>query len=455
MAVAGRWNFIRQIATGKGGLGALIQTLSTNILMQGLNIATGVITARILAPQGRGELAAMIMWPQFLASALTFGMQISLIFQMRTGAERHGEFVGTALLLGVLSGTFAAIVGIIGMPFWLQGYPPHVIDFARWAMLTAPLSSLGALLYTSAQAVQEFGRFNKFRALPQVLILAALLMLAAFHSLTPRSAAFVYLMANIPIVFWNGVWAIRRFRLRFNNLFECGRLLLGYGIRAWGMDLIGAISDQVDRVLVVAFLSPREMGLYVVAQSSARLFSIIPGALSLVMTPKVVLLGPKNGAPMLVKTARISFMVMCLGAIPLGIMAPYALSLVYGHAFASSAPVFRILLAEAVLGGFTWLLAQGFSALGKPGRATIQQTVGLTASVPLLLILVPTYHIEGACSALLASTALRMSFAIFSYKSLFGESLLHFIPQFTDVRWIISQVKPVGSNEQLLTEGDA
>jgi O-antigen/teichoic acid export membrane protein len=183
------------------------------------------------------------------------------------------------------------------------------------------------------------------------------------------------------------------------------------------------------------------MGFYVVAQSSARLFSIIPGALQLVMSPKVVSLGPKLGAPLLVRTARITLLIMFVGAIPLGVVAPYALSLVYGAKFASSAPVFRVLLAEAVLSGFTWLLAQGYSALGKPGRATLQQMVGLLGSVPLLLFLVPRYGIIGASYALLASTGLRSVFAIFSYRMLFGESLTHFAPRLSDLSWIVGQVR--------------
>lgn len=440
MTAAGRLSFTRRFGKGKGGIGAIIQTLSTNVLMQALNILTGVVTARILAPQGRGELATMIMWPAFLSATLTFGMQISLIIQMRTGAERHGDFVGAALLIGLFSGTLAAVIGVIGIPYWLHGYPPRVIEFARWAMVTAPLGPLAATLYTSAQAVQEFGRFNKFRALPQVLILTALLILAGFHRLTPESAACAYLLANIPGIIWNGLWVLRRFRLTFKNKLQSGRLLLGYGIRAWGMDLIGAISDQVDRVLVVAFLSPSDMGLYVVSQSSARLFSIIPNSLQIVMAPKIVLLGAEKGAPLLVRTARITFMVMCAGAIPLGLLARYALSFVYGHAFRSSAPVFRVLIAEAVVGGFTLLLAQGFAQLGKPGRATVQQIVGLSTSIPLLIVLVPRFGIDGACYALLASTVLRSIFAIASYKLLFGQSLTHFIPMPSDARWILSQL---------------
>jgi len=432
--------FLRQARTGKGVVGAIVQTLSTNILIQGVNIATGIITARVLAPHGRGDFTAIIMWPGFLSALFTMGMQTSLVYQLKNGRGRIDDFVGTALALGFLGGLLAMITGIIGIPYWLHSYAPDVVRFARIAMLIAPLNLVGALLYTSAQAAQEFGRFNKFRSFPSIIILASLLLLAGIHELTPQTAAATYLLAGIPIFIWNSVWALRRFHLRFDNMFECAPILLSYGIRIWGMDLIGAVSDQVDRVLVFGFLTPSDLGLYVVAQSAARLFSIVPAALQLVISPKIVLLGVSQGAPLLVRTARITFVIMCTGAIPLGLLAPYAIRFVYGAKFMAATPVFRVLLAEAVIGSFTWFLAQGFASLGKPGRATIQQVIGLSISFPLLLFLVPRFGIDGACYALLLSTTIRSIFAIVSYRLLFGENLSHFIPRFSDFRWIVSQI---------------
>jgi len=431
----------RQARSGKGFLGALIQTLSTNILIQGVNVLTGVITARALAPHGRGDFTAMTMWPGFLAALFTMGIQTSLIYQLKNSKGRIDDFVGTAFALGAFGGILAMITGIIGIPYWLHGYSPDVIRFARVAMVMAPINLVSALLNASAQAVQEFGRFNKFRSFPSLIVLASLLVLAGLHKLTPQTAALAYILSGMPIILWNAVWAFRRFHLRLDNFFECAPILLSYGIRIWGMDLIGAVSDQVDRVLVVGFLTPSDLGLYVVAQSAARLFSIVPAALQLVISPKIVLLGVSQGAPLLVRTARIIFVIMCAAAIPLGVLAPYAIRLVYGAKFAASAPVFRVLLAEAVIGGFTWFLAQGFAYLGKPGRATIQQVIGLSISFPLLLFLVPRFGIDGACYALLLSTTIRSIFAIVSYRLLFGENLSHFIPRFSDFRWIISQIK--------------
>jgi len=429
---------IRRLFDVRTGFGAVVQTLGTNVLIQVINIATGVITARVLEPSGRGDLAAIILWPQFLGAAFTFGLQVSLIYNMRLGAEKHAQLVGAAIVLCTLTGILAAFVGIVGIPHWLHEYPARVIFFSQIAMLTAPLGSLGNILYTSAQAVQDFGRFNKFRLLPGLVTLLSLSSLAGCHHLTPSTAAVSYIFAGTPVLFWNLIWAFRRFRPNFKQLPQHSRVLIGYGLKAWGTDLIGSLSDQVDRVLIVSFLTPRDMGLYVVAQSAARLFSIVPGALSLVLTPKIAALGGREGASLLIRVARTVSVFMLVAILLLEVLSRYLMRLVYGDAFLSSLPIFQILLAESALGSVTWLLVQGFAALGHPARASIPQSVGLLMTIPLLFIFVPYFGVIGAGMALVMSTFGRLVVAIWNYKKLFNERLSYFFPRISDIRWIAS-----------------
>ena len=49
-------------------VGAVAQSVAAKFVIIGINAATGIITARALLPAGRGELAAMILWPVFLAN---------------------------------------------------------------------------------------------------------------------------------------------------------------------------------------------------------------------------------------------------------------------------------------------------------------------------------------------------------------------------------------------------
>jgi O-antigen/teichoic acid export membrane protein len=424
--------------TDRGVIGSIIQTLSTSIFIQFINIATGIITAHALAPEGRGELAAVTMWPQFLAYTLTFGTPVSLIFCIRRDPEKSTRYFGASLLIGGVASVLAILAGVIGMPFWLKDYPPTVIAFAQIMMLAAPISSIGLLLTSVAQAEQRFALYNNFRILPFALSLVFLLGLYATHELTVIHVALAYLVAALPSFGWSALWVARVCRPSLRDLAGNLKTLLGFGIRAWGADLVGTISDQIDRVLVVAFLVPADMGFYVVALSSARLMSIIPAALQSALFPRLVTAGPGRGATLYLNTCIIVLLLTALAAVPLMLEAPFLLTLVYGRNFLPAAPIFRILLAEAVFGGATMMLAQGFSAFGRPGRSSIQQIIGLACAVPLMFFWLPRLGLTGAGLALLSSTLVRFGFAVASYMVIFRAKLAPFSWTLRDFRLLMS-----------------
>jgi O-antigen/teichoic acid export membrane protein len=99
-----------------------------------------------------------------------------------------------------------------------------------------------------------------------------------------------------------------------------------------------------------------------------------------------------------------------VAAIPLLALGGLALGLVYGERFAVGTSAFRILTVEAVLSGAVMVLIPGFTAMGKPGTASLAEIVGLVAMVLLLLALVPRYGLVGAALALLLSTTARIAF---------------------------------------------
>jgi hypothetical protein len=61
---------IRWVLKGNSGTAATLQTLLARYDYS-YQHSNRIITARTLGPEGRGEQAAMILWPQFLAGAMT------------------------------------------------------------------------------------------------------------------------------------------------------------------------------------------------------------------------------------------------------------------------------------------------------------------------------------------------------------------------------------------------
>src|ERR1700679_1767368 len=90
---------------------AFVQSAGAKLLIIGLNAATGILTSRALAPAGRGELSAMILWPLLLGSVFSLGIPSALTYRLRRHPEQLSELSGAALAISVVISMFACAVG--------------------------------------------------------------------------------------------------------------------------------------------------------------------------------------------------------------------------------------------------------------------------------------------------------------------------------------------------------
>ena len=406
----------KRVAVLRGGAAAVAQNLAANVLILGVNLITGIITARVLGPDGKGAQTAVSLWPQFLAYSLTLGLPSALLYNLRRAPNEGARDFSASLVLGAVMGLFAAGVGIAIIPLWLTDYPAEVIRLAQWSMLLAPLSLLSLVFVHVLQAREEFRHYNAARYLQPVLALTALAFLAFTGRLTPLSAALCYVLPQVPIFLWLLVRLWRIYRPVWSGLGGSFRRLFSYGLRSYGSDLLGPVTSQLDRVLVAGLLDPAALGLYVVAVSAARILNALQVAVVSVLFPKASGREVEDVVALTGRGARVSTLLTLLAATVLALLGPYAMGFVYGREFVEAVTVFRYLLLEAVLGGTAWVLAQAFMALGRPGTVSAMQVLGVGMSVTLMLVLVPRYGLAGAGLALLAATAARLVFIVASFR---------------------------------------
>ena len=394
---------------------AVLQTIVPNVAIQGINISTGMITARALAPSGRGTLAVIIMWPQLLAYTLTLGTPLSYIYYSKNRPDLSRELSGAAIMLSLASGAVGSCIGWFLVPISLKTYPPDIVHMAQKMVFLAPTGVCALVLMTQVQAAGSFVKYNLFRFFSPLTVLGGIVLLWATHSLNPTNAGFVYLLGGLPALVWLAYLVWLNQRPRFAKLVSTSRLLLHYGLRAWGADLLGTIASQIDRVIVVQMLTPNLMGLYVIAQSAAAVLGVIPNAIIPVVLPK---LAGQSNTKIIQKTgavARITLVLMISAGIPLLLMGKFLLNLAYGTKFAGSAALLPFLIVEAVLDGVTAVLSQAFLAAGYPGIVTLLQGCGLLSAVPLIYLLIPRFGIKGAACALMLATGVRFAFIVANF----------------------------------------
>jgi len=427
---------IRWVLQGQGGTAATVQTLLAKLLIIVINVATGIITARALGPTGRGEQAAMILWSGFLASAMTLGLPTSLVYNFRRYPDEKSQLFSAALLMGTGLGITACLIGIVFLPLWLAQYSAEVIHLAQWFMLNAPLALLLLIFSAALEAVGDFTTSNQVRCLTPLSTLIVLIVFALVGMLNPFTSSLAYVFSYLPVFFWMLTRLWRLFRPRWYRMISSCQKLISYGLRSYGIDLLGTLALQVDQVLVVGLLSPASMGMYVVALSLSRMLNLFQTSIVTVLFPKVAARPTAEVVALTGQAMRVSTTLTMLAGLVVMVLGPVLLRLLYGSEYIGAVAVFRILVMEVVLAGAAMVLAQAFMALGRPGTVTILQGLGLGLSIPLMLLLIPVYGLVGAGIALLGSTTIRLAFILLCYPLLLKVHPPNLLMTWKDLRLI-------------------
>jgi O-antigen/teichoic acid export membrane protein len=404
---------VKTVFAGRNNSAAALQTLVTRVLVLGLNAATSIVTARALNPAGRGEMAAIIMWPGFFSALLTLGLPSALTFNLRRHPELAAETISAGWLLTLAIGLATGIAGFFFVPAWLTQYPHSAIVYARWMLLASPVP---ILLYFGRNAMEASGNFfasnlNLWAA--PFLTLIWLLVLVAFGAVNPLSSGLAYIIGSVP----PGVFLLARvystYRPRLRNVRASLRRLLHFGLRAWGIDLLNALAVS-EVVLVVHFLSPAGMGTYVVAASLARVLGVFQTSAVIVLYPRIAAKAPADVIALTGFTLRVTTFCAAAGAVVTGALGPILLRSVYGASYAdlSGVLIFRLLLAEVVLSGATQVIAQAYLALERPGSVTAIQALGVGIGWLVMPWMIKEFGGMGAPLALLASSIIRFTLTL-------------------------------------------
>lgn len=382
----------------------------------GLNAVTGIITARTLHADGRGHLAAMVIWPTLLAGLTTFGLPSALTYYLKRDPKNAAPLVGWGLLLcllGALIGTAAAWQVI---PLWLRQQPASVVVGAQFYLLATCLTALTLLGRAAWEAQGEFWRSNVSQVLTPVMVIVALTVEYAFGWLTPIAAAGCYVLGGLPALVWILISVARTFRPTLAGGHALWRQLLHYGGRSYGIDLCGTLASYLDQALVVGLLSPESMGIYVVALSLSRVIGAVHSVVASMVFPKVVGLGPRELTLAVARSARLAMLVSGAVGAMIMVIGPWLLRWLYGPSFSAANVILPILLVEMILSGLAFIFVQGFLAAGRPGTATLIQTVSVASSIPIFLVLVPAFGLVGAAVALLIASTIRLLITMVLYK---------------------------------------
>lgn len=390
--------------------------------VQALNVVTGVLLARGLGVEGRGQLAAALLWPAMITALGCIGMPDSTTFHASRRRGELGTLAGTSLAIGIAQSVVLCAAGVAIVHVALARYGAHVVDVATIALAYIPLYLLTLYLLNILNGLGRATAFHALRLTVVAGVAAGLIVLSLGGRTTVLAATIVYLAAHLAVGLAALVIVLRE-RVRLSFDVRLARSILGFGIRSHLNSVATQLNDRLDQIVISILLAPASLGIYVIAVTLTSLTSMVGSSVTLVAGPVIAALpeGPERTAAAR-RYVQITAAASIAIVLPMIVFAPNLIRLFFGDEFTGGTTVCRILLVASVLLATGRSLGAILTAAGRPLAAGVPEALGLGVTVTALALLVPAFGLVGAGFASLIAYSVTLAWMLRTATRVFDGS---------------------------------
>jgi O-antigen/teichoic acid export membrane protein len=410
----------------------VLLTFGGRLALTAAVIVGDVVLARTLGPEGKGAFVLVLNLSTLGALVLSLGLERSLAVFAAKSLDIARRATANAAL-------WTLIVGGLGVVAIIALYGPRTADHAPSGLLAPIMPDLtasqllaGALALPGEIAfgiglVGLVGRqrvlaYNVLRFVRRAGFVALVVAIALIGRLDLELVLVLNLVALVVTVLGIG-WAMARAGMVGSKLSPS---LLGEQLSFGGRTVIGTLAERLhyraNTFLLNAFIGVGATGVFSVALGLAETLWYLPASFGLVLFSRAVQ-GGTEGARIASAMTRTMLAVMVVVAIPLWLVAPLAVELVYGAPFREAGVALQIMLPGVLAYSVVAVLSNPIIAWGAPGRLTAVLVIGLLANLAANFVLIPQLGMNGAALASSMSYTLTAALTLILYGRLSGHGL--------------------------------
>ena len=373
------------------------ETALTNLMLGVLGVATGIIAARWLGPEGRGELAAIQMWPSAVASVAMIGLPEALVYFSAKHPSESRRYLLTAGLIAFVVMPFFAALGYMLMPRLLSMQSDRIIQAAQGYLILVPVYVFVGLPHHLLRGIQRYRLWNVIRVVPPLLWLAVLAGAVCLRITDPvrMTAAFVVLLAFVgPATTWI-VW---------KNSAGPGApsattvsSMMKFGFPSALATLPQFFNLKLDQMMVAAVVPARDLGVYMVAVAWGACIPMLSSALATIVSTQIAAgtSDPERNRHFS-RGVRGAAWLIAVPVILLSAATPIGVTIVFGHAFQPAVIPAMILVIASGAHALNGVLEELLRGYGRPSATLWAETTAIAVGLPALLILLPRAGLMGA-----------------------------------------------------------
>ncbi len=422
-------------------------TTLANIILLPISFLVSIVIARVLGPEDRGVLAFIMAMTPLVSLVFTIGMGSGIFYQITSGEYKVSESFFSILMISITIGIFT--VGVFWVSYWMKWFPVLNSLSINQLVLISANAILGVLSMMMMKVLQSIGDFKRYSFIKVIMAMfqpLILICLVAGYGLRINGA----LITTFVISFTSIVILIGRILKKFSNIKWFINLpfimdVLRYGKSTWLGEISQQFNTRADQIIIAMFLSPAQLGIYVVAVTISELVWLVPDSVNLIMQRKLTE-GKMSHHAKIEFTAKISRILITfslgLGAIIYLVFIYILMPLGYGEAYTSSRQILLLLIPGSVGMIVCKVVSRYFLSENKGHIVTKILISGFIMNIILLFLLIPIYKIWGAAFA----SSLTYIFTSFVTLYLVRDQIQGSFGQFivsnsSDLKWVLSQIK--------------
>jgi len=380
-------------------------TLSRQIIGAALSLLTSIFLARLLGAEGIGIYNLVTLLPVMAYSFLNLGAADGIVYAVgknrNTQKDQASSITWLALVLGVIGFLVSALVVATTSNRLFPGIPQQLLYLITFII---PIYFLVFFYKSFFQGLQDFIAFN---LIPIIIASSNLILLVAlvfpierkaFFAIIAWMMSYTIILFIIPYFSTSVRWS-DYFKPRQDKAFI--RRIFGFGIRAHPGNLATFLSDRMDRYLLNFFLSPSEVGIYIIAVGLAEKLWMLSTAVGVVLFPRIAESGEHESIrrKLTVTVARTVLWATMLMGILLALFSRPIIRVLYGESFMRAAGAILVLLPGVVLFSVSRTISSDISGRGRPEINSILAIVMVVFNLTLNMIFIPRQGMLGAALA--------------------------------------------------------
>tara|TARA_R110000868_G_scaffold32036_8_gene116941 strand:+ start:5219 stop:6517 length:1299 start_codon:yes stop_codon:yes gene_type:complete len=389
------------------------------------NFATGILAARILLPEGRGELTILLLWPVLIADLGSISLNTSTNFHMARKSHSPKEiFAGTGLLLTIL---WPLLVGafLVLSPYIYSGQRSEVLEMSAICSAFIPLYLYALNMMAMFQGDQNYGVYNALRALVNLGYLGLAILLLVFWNASLSAFIYAYLAAHLGLL---GItlWLVTRNGwLSFRPSIAAIRSLATYGVRAHVAIVLEIANRRLDQLIISLAMAATDLGLYVVAMTIEGPLFLAVTTMELLLFPKIAQQTQEGGRQeVLGRYFRAALVLVVPATAVFIVFAPWLIGIVFGNAYLPATDAARVLALSGIAYTLKVMLTTYMRASNRMRIVTKCEGLGIAVTVIALAVLLPLFGLVGAAIAQVLAFTIPALFLAFLVSRETGLSIV-------------------------------